>query len=180
VRLETELEEIYRLGGEPVGVNVDSPGRNAAMVKRWHLSFPIASDPGGDRILRPLDLWDEVDPRQIGIPAVLVISPEGEEVWRHRSRDFADRPDDSDIMRALESLDLPALDPLAGWEPTAEPEENPKVFRTDAFGSYHRGVMFAMGALAQRMKDPADRAEAEATARQASSFLEAWKTVRGR
>jgi hypothetical protein len=179
VRLESEIEQLYALGGEPVGISVDSPERNAAMVRRWHLSFPIASDPGGERFLHPLDLWDQQDPREIGIPAVIVLSPAGEEVWRHRSRDFADRPDDSDVMTALESLRLPPLDPPPEpWQPDVEPEEHPGAFRTDAFGSYHRGVMFAMGAIGGRMRDLGDRTEAEKLARQASSFLDAWKAVR--
>lgn len=179
MRLESEIEDLYRRGGEPVAISVDSPGRNAAMVRRWRLSFGIESDPGGERFLHPLDLWDRIDPRQIGIPAVIVLAPDGREVSRHRSRDFADRPDDSDVFRALDSIGLPALDPPpTPWSPTVEPEEHPGAFRVDAFGSYHRGVMFAMTAMVGRMRDPADRGEAEALARQASSFLEAWKQVR--
>ncbi|MEX2556506.1 MAG: hypothetical protein WEB06_12880 [Actinomycetota bacterium] len=181
MRLESEIEQLYALGGEPVGISVDPPARNAAMVGRWHLSFPIASDPGGERFLHPLDLWDDRDPRQIGIPAVIVLGPDGEEAWQHRSRDFADRPDDADVMRALESLHLPPLDPpRARWQPDLEAEEHPGAFRTDAFGAYHRGVMFAMAAMAGRMVDPADRAEAESLGRQASSFIDAWKQVRAR
>lgn len=181
MRLESEIEQFYALGAEPVGISVDSPGRNAAMVLRWHLSFPIGSDPGGARFLHPLELWDQHDPRQIGIPAVIVLSPGGEEVWRHRSRDFADRPDDADVMAVLESLRLSALDPPPEpWRPDAEPEEHSGAFRTEAFGPYHRGVMFAMGAIVGRMRDVDDRTEAETLARQASSFLEAWKGVRGR
>lgn len=181
MRLESEIERFYALGGEPVGISVDPPGRNAAMGQRWHLSFQIASDLGGERFLHPLDLWDEPDPRQIGVPAVILVSPTGHEVWRHRSRDFADRPDDSDVMGVLQSLRLPRLDPPPPpWRPEVEPEEHPHAFRTDAFGSYHRGVLFAMGAMAKRMRDAGDRAEAETLARQASSFLEAWKTIRNR
>lgn len=180
MRLETEIEQLYERGAEPVAVSVDSPTRNAAMVRRWRLSFPIVSDPGGERFLHPLDLWDERDPRQIGIPAVIVLSPSGEEVSRHRSRDFADRPDDTDIMDALAAMGLPPLAPPDPWEPDIEPEEHPKAFRTEAFGAYHRGVMFAMTALAARIHDADDRIEAETLARQASSFLEAWKALRAR
>lgn len=181
MRLESEIEQLNALGAEPVGISVDSPGRNAAMALRWHLSFPIASDPGGVRFLRSLDLWDQQDPRQIGIPAVIVLSPGGEEVFGHRSRDFADRPDDADVMAVLETLRLTALNPPPEqWHPDAVPEEHAAAFRNDAFGPYHRGVMFAMGAIAGRVRDAGDRSAAEALARQASSFLEAWKAVRGR
>ncbi|HEX9711710.1 MAG TPA: hypothetical protein VGB52_04035 [Actinomycetota bacterium] len=45
VLLESEIEQLNALGPEPAGVSVDSGGRNAAMVHRWHLTFPIASDP---------------------------------------------------------------------------------------------------------------------------------------
>lgn len=181
MRLESEIDKLYALGAEPVAISVDPPGRNAAMMRRWHLSFGIESDPGGERFLHPLDLWDEKDPRQIGIPAVIVLAPDGREVWRHRSRDFADRPDDADVFGALESLALPQLDPPpVRWQPAAEPEEHPGAFRAEAFGPYHRGAMFAMAAMAGRMHEPADRGETEALARQASSFLEAWKAVRAR
>jgi hypothetical protein len=181
VRLESEIEKLYELGAEPIGISVDSPGRNAAMVRRWHLSFGVESDPGGERFLKPLDLWNEHERGGIGVPAVFVLAPDGAEVWSHRSRDFADRPDDADIFAALEALHLPALDPPPGpWRPPVEPEEHPGAFRNDAYGHYHRGVMFAMAALSRLMRDPADRGEAEARARQASSFLEAWKQVRER
>ena len=181
MRLESEIEKLYTLGAEPVGVSVDSPGRNAAMIGRWHLSFRIESDPGGERFLKPLDLWNEHERGGIGVPAVFVLSPARTDVWSHRSRDFADRPDDADIFAVLQTLALPPLEPpLAPFRPAVEPEEHPGAFRTDAFGHYHRGVMFAMAALARLMKDPDDQAEAEARARQASSFIEAWKQVRAR
>lgn len=179
MRLESQIDKLHALGAEPVGISVDPPGRNAAMVARWHLSFGVESDPGGERFLHPLDLWDDVDPRQIGIPAVIVLAPDGTEVYRHRSRDFADRPDDADVMAALAPLRLPAIRPDP-WQPAVEAEEHPGAFRADAFGHYHRGVMFAMAAVARRMTEDADRSEAETLARQASSFLEAWKAVRAR
>ncbi|GAC1421121.1 MAG: hypothetical protein NVSMB57_14790 [Actinomycetota bacterium] len=181
MQLESEIEAIYAIGAEPIGLSVDSPGRNAALIHRWHLSFAVESDPNGARFLGPLGLMDENDPRQIGVPATVVVAPDGTQAWMHRSRDFADRPDYADVATALKSLGLPPLDPAPPpFEPAAEPEEHPSAFRTDAFGPYHRGIMFASVALASRMIDPADRDEAQGLSRQASGFLEGWKHVRAR
>ncbi len=181
MRLESKIQDFYAAGGEPVGISVDQPGRNAAMVRRWHLSFGIESDPGGERLLKPLGLWNEHERGGIGRPAVLVLARDGRVVLEHRSRDFADRPDDSDVVSAVRSLDLPPLEPTPEpWHTSVEPEEHAGAFRTEAFGPYHRGVMFVMAAMAGRMRHDADRVEAEALAQQASSFLEAWKRVRER
>ncbi len=59
---------------------VDPDGRNAALAKRWHLPFRIASDPGGERFLKPLDLWNAEERDGIAVPALLVISPQADEV----------------------------------------------------------------------------------------------------
>lgn len=98
----------------------------------------------------------------------------------NRSRDFADRPDESDLLKALDSLELPPIEELAPWEPSAEPEESPGAFRTDAFGAYFRGVMFSSLALSGRLRDELDREETLALSRMARSFLNAWKDRRAK
>ncbi len=94
-----------------IAVVVDPDGRNAAMADRWHVPFRIVSDPGGERFLKSLDLWNALERGGIAMPALLVISPQGEEVFRVRSRDFADRVNDEDALSTLEKQGYPPLDP---------------------------------------------------------------------
>jgi hypothetical protein len=150
----------------------------AAMARRWHIPFPLASDPGGEEILKPLGLWNEAERGGIGYPAILVFAPDGRETFRYRSRDFADRPDDEDLFGALGDLGLPPLDPPPPWEPDAAPEENPETFRTDAFGAYFRGARNICLALLMRLQGTDAVAELQKTATMASSFLDAWKQRR--
>lgn len=177
MRLENQRPEIESRGGELVAVMVDSPGRNAAFVRRWRLSFPIVSDPGGTEILRPLEVWNEGERGGIGIPSVRVLAPDGREAFCYRSRDFADRPDDGDVLAALDDLGLPPVDP-GPWRPEVEPDEQPDAFRTDAFGAYFRGVWSSALALSVRLTDEGDRAEAARQAGMAISFQQAWKQRR--
>jgi hypothetical protein len=178
VRLATEQEEIHRLGGEIVAVTVDSPGRNAALARRWRLPFAIHSDPGGERILQPLELWNALERGGIAWPALLVVHPDGREVYRYRSRDFADRPTDDDLLAVLAAQSLPACDLPPPWDPGVEPVEDAGALRVDAFGPFFRGIRSGTGALAGRLETNTDQAEAKAMRAMAASFLDAWKTWR--
>jgi hypothetical protein len=159
-------------------LTVDSRERNAAMAARWHLTFPIHSDPGGELFLQPLQLWNPHERGGIGWPALMVVAPDGTEAYHYRSRDFADRPDDDDLLRALSGLRLPPLDPPPPWQPPVVPIEDPSALRVEAFGHYFRGMRSATGALAGRLTDTADRHEARAMSAMATSFLDAWKLRR--
>ncbi len=154
-------------------MSVDDPGVSAAFALRWHLPFPLVSDPGGDRYLRPLGLWNGESYGGVGVPALLVIAPDGREVYRYVSRDFADRPDDDDLLEALRSLGLFPID-LPAWEPEVELADSPDAFPTGEFKTYFGAALEIARALSTRMTDERDRAEAEATARMALSFLQAW------
>ena len=104
-----------------------STHRNATprSARRWHLPFPIHSDPGGDRLLKQLDLWNPADRGGIAWPAMLIFDAEGREVRRYRSRDFADRPpNDDDVLSDLRALRLPAIS-VPTWTPDVEPVDDP-------------------------------------------------------
>lgn len=177
MRLANEEPELHGLGVEVVAVSVDSPGRNEAFRRRWHLPFPVVSDPSGEELLQPLDVWNGEERGGIGWPALILFAPDGREVLRMRSRDFADRPTDDDVFAAARQLDLPPVDP--GPAPaTAEPVEDPAALRTEAFGPYFRGIRFATIALAGRLHDDRDVDETKAVSEMASSFLAAWKERR--
>jgi hypothetical protein len=106
-----------------------------------------------------------------------MFDPHGEEVLRHRSRDFADRPSDDPLFAAARRLGLPAisLDPAPAL---AEPVEDDAAFRPDAYGACFRGNRFAARALAGRLTGAEDRVEAKAHETMAVGFLEAWSRRR--
>src|SRR5262249_42125682 len=159
--------------GKVVAVTVDSPGRNAALARRWRLPFPIHGDPGGERILRPVGLWNAGERGGIAWAAILVVDPHGHEADRYPARDFADRSTDDDLLVVLATLDLPAIAPAPPWDPGVEPVEDPEALRVDAFGPYFRGIRSATGALASRLPTDADRVEVNAMSAMAASFLAA-------
>lgn len=94
-----------------------------------------------------------------------------------RSRNFADRPADDDVLSAATRLGLAPID-LGPAPATDAPVEFEGAFRTEAFGPYFRGLRFGTAGLAGRMVDERDRAEASAMSAMAGSFLDAWKQRR--
>jgi hypothetical protein len=179
VQLANLLPRLHAAGADLAAVVVDPPTRNAAMAVRWKLPFPIWSDPGGERFLRPLDLWNGEERGGIGWPALVVFEPAGDEVWRFRSRDFADRsPDNADLLAVLDGLALPSLEPPSPWSPEVEPVEDPGALRPEAYGPMFSGIRFATIGLAGRLETEADRAEARRMSAMAQGFLGAWKERR--
>jgi hypothetical protein len=144
-----------------------------------HLPFSWISDADGQRLARPLDAWNGEERGGLFHPLILLRSPQGEVLVRHRSRDFADRADDSDVLVALAELGLPAVPVAPPWQPPGlEPEPTANAFPRDAFGTYFRALRFGTYALAGRMRDELYRAEVLATMHIATSFLEPWKERR--
>jgi hypothetical protein len=177
VRLANEETDLHRSGAEVVAVSVDPPGRNEALRDRWYIPFPIVSDPDGDLLLRRLDAWNPDERGGIAWPTVIVFDPTGTEVFRSRSRDFADRPPDDDLLDAVARLDLPPLT-LGPGPPQADPIEDRAAYRTEAFGSFFRGIRSGVRGLSSRLESERDRAEAEGMVAMASSFLDAWRERR--
>lgn len=156
--------------------SVDPPAAQLAMNRTWHLPFRWVSDPDGSRLAKPLDAWNPDEHGGLFHPLVLLVSPSGQVLVRHRSRDFADREDDTDVVSALRDLKLEAVAEPAPWEPRGvEAEPTSSAFRVEAFGPYFRGLRFGTSALAGRMRDDRDREELESTTRMAASFLDAWR-----
>ncbi len=105
---------------------------------------------------------------------VALYHPDGHEVYRYRSRDFADRPPDDDLIDALTKLRLAPVT-LGPAEAAGEPVEEDVALPVDAFGPYFRGVHFGTRSLSGRLSDAADRGEAQAMSAMAARFIDAWK-----
>lgn len=154
--------------------SVDPPEVQLAFDRTWHVPFRWVSDPEGRRLARPLGAWDEG--ASIFRPVVLVVAPDGSEVYRELSRDFTDRPDDEPILTAIEDLRLPPLSsPPEAWQPagvTLRPSR--RAFTPASFIPYFRAIRFNTLALSERMVDPRDREQVLTEHRMADSFLGAF------
>lgn len=96
--------EFERRGIQPAAISVDPPRRNARMVGKLRLTFPVLSDPKGE-VARAYDLWNEKE--NVAIPAVVVVDRSGEVSYLYAGQDFADRPTDGEVFSALDSLNEP-------------------------------------------------------------------------
>ena len=159
-------------------MSVDPPERTEAMRGRWGLPFAIHSDPGGKEFLQLLGLWNAEERGGLAIPAVLLISPGGEELFRVTSRDFADRIHDEDALGALEALGWPPLSPDPTPVASALAPDLKGVFTPTMFNPYFRGNFYAAVALRRRVEDEKARLEARGHRLMARSFLDAWKEWR--
>ncbi len=159
--------------------SVDRPSAQLAMNSTWHLPFKWVSDPDGEHLAQPLDAWNPGERGGLFHPLVLLVGPDGQELLRHRSRDFADRRDEADVLGALKELELPARSVPDVWSPEGvAPQPTQGAFRPEAFGPYFRGLLFGSRALVGRMRDERDAAEVRQTVDMAASFTEAWKQSR--
>ncbi len=181
MKLASEYDRIHQGGAELAAVSVDDDVRQAGMAERWGFTRTrFVSDPGGERYLQPLELFDPDERGGIALPGMVIIDPDGREVYRYQGRDFADRTNDDDIWATLDSLSLPPVDPAA-WAPGVDvPDDLRGFFRPTDFGAYFRGNMFGAIAIGGRLDDKASRAIAREHREMSKSNLEAWETWRNR
>ncbi len=166
-----EYDQYTLRGATLAAIVVDMPEQNAAMVKKLAVPFPILSDPDGERAIKPCGVWD--DAGRMATPAIIVLAPDGHEVYRYAGVDFMDRPNDDEILEALSSLGLPATEAAAGTIAHLNPRPGSRATKLDNLAVYMRGVRFASKALADRARDPFDKAEAERTSRMAERYITA-------
>ena len=92
------FDRFTELGASIVGVSVDDPVRNAAMVAKLLLPFPLLSDPDGSAA-SAWGIYDEA--QRIAIPSIFVVHADATVAYRYVGDDFADRPGDDDVLRAV-------------------------------------------------------------------------------
>jgi hypothetical protein len=112
----------------------------------------------------------------------LIVDTSGEEVYRYVGRDFADRPDEDDLLGVVDALGLPATT----QEPPVldEPQPGETAARLEALGPYFSGARLAVYALRQRHRHLGDEFTDDAKAyglmaeryRKALAAVEARKT----
>lgn len=176
MRLANQQSEIEAKGAELMALSVDSQERNAALARRWKLPFQVVSDPGGERFLQALDLWNDKERGGIAWPAVLLISADGQEVHRERSNDFADRTHDDDALEALNAQGWTAVstEPWQAEAPEEGSDELAGAFPIGAFKPLMNGNFYGAIAINQRVEHPESRELVKQHGAMAKSFVDAW------
>jgi hypothetical protein len=141
--------EFTSAGAAVAAIDIDSPPQHAAMAEKLNLNYPFLSDPDRSGAIAPFDLANEVDPRNLAIPATVVIDAAGEEVWRLVSRDFADRPVEDDALEVVKAMDLGPVDQPAPGR--GVPEPGPSAMPFGHMKPYFRGAKFAARAMSMRV-----------------------------
>lgn len=151
-----------------MGVSVDTPAENAAMVEKLRLPFPLLSDPDAAATAA----WDVYDPvggthGPIARPAIFVVGRDLSIPYEYVGRDFADRPPNSVLYEAMDKVkDAPpralARTELArGPRPSDAGSPADKPFPLAELSPYFRGARFGVEAISLRTSDLAVKAESE-------------------
>lgn len=173
-------DEFLAGGARLFGLSADSPPQNAAVMDKLALTFPILSDEDREAAITPLGFADENDPRQISRPGVVIIDSHGEIVHRSVGRDYADRPDEDDLLAALGEL---GLDPASQGAPVVgKIEAGEKAISLEGIPHYLRGAKFAALALRSRYRHMSDefKDDAKAYVQTVDRYLAALTAVRDR
>jgi hypothetical protein len=154
--------QFLEAGTRLFAISIDSPKQNSAMVKKLSLPFPYLSDPDRSQAIRPFGVADEKDDRNISRPALVVLTTEGDEVFRFESRDFADRMPEEDLLASVQAFNFPAT--------TQEPpvlgpaEAGARTLSVRELKVYYRGARFAAQAMGLRHAHYADEIKADSKA----------------
>lgn len=85
-------------GAAVYGISVDPPERNAAMVEKLVLPFPLLADPDAVAI----EAYGLLDVEQgISRPAIVVVDAHGVVTYAYAGEDFSDRPGDNEVLASL-------------------------------------------------------------------------------
>ncbi len=141
------------------------------MIEKLGLPFPLLSDPDRSGAIAPYAVADEKDERNIARPATVFIGPDGTELHRVVSRDFADRAFADEIVATARSMGLP---PTTQEPPQLGPAEpGPGSMKLEQMVPYYRGARFAAVAMGRRF--PEAREEADRYVAQMDGYMAAAK-----
>ena len=76
------------------------------MIDKLRLSFPMLSDEDRSAVITPWGLANPTDRRNLALPAMVMVTPDGEEAYRWVSWEFAFRMHEDELLEVLGSLDL--------------------------------------------------------------------------
>ena len=180
MRLAANDQQTHGAGAEVIAVSIDEEVRQAAMFARWPTPHVLyVSDPDGRHLLDPLGLYDPNERDGMGLPAMVVIGPDGTEEYRYVGRDFADRTTDADVYAAVAALGLPAMEPPAGGPIGSVPADLGRFFKVENLVPYFKGNRFGAHAIAGRVDDPIAKATALQHRDMADATLAAWEQLTG-
>jgi hypothetical protein len=123
-----------------IGITTDPPGVTAAITARRRIPFPLLSDRDGSGAIKPFGVWSENEGH--ARPATVVLSPGGDEVFRHVGIDALDRPDPARALDVVRTLGLSPQPVAAPVHEHVEPAPSPRAFPYELF-AYFRGVRSA-------------------------------------
>jgi len=172
--------EFLDRGARLYGLSADPPEQYAAVMQKLALTFPILSDEDRQAAITPLGFADEKDPRQISRAGLVIIDPEGNIVHRAESRDYADRPDEDDLLAVLDGL---GLDPTTQAPPEmGEAVHGEKAIPFEGIPHYLRGAKFAALAIRSRHRGISDdfKDDAKRYVQMVDRYLGALSAVEGR
>ncbi|HZD66209.1 MAG TPA: redoxin domain-containing protein, partial [Acidimicrobiales bacterium] len=156
VSLAEHHGELTEAGARTVGISVDPPEANAAMVEKLSLPFPLLSDPDGTGAIKDTGVWHEGKP--FARPAVVVVDTDGSEVLRQVGEDFADRLAEEDLVAAVRDLGRSAVrqDPPTPGTPRPGKGAVPLAW----LPPYFLGSRYAVVALSERVPEAQREAKA--------------------
>lgn len=172
--------EFLDAGARVYAISADTAPQNAAMVEKLALPFPLLADPTRDEAITPLGFADENDPRQISRPSTAIVATNGEVVYSVTGRDYADRPNEDDLLEVVRELALPAT--TQERPEVGQAEDGPKAMPFDGLMHYFRGAKFATMALRGRHRDLGEdfRDDTKRYVQMVERYLEAMTSVEDR
>ena len=168
--------EITAVGGRVFAIDVDSTEQHAAMIEKLELPFEYLSDPDRSKAIEPYGLTNPNDKRNLAYPAIVVVTPDGEEAFRVLSRDYADREPEDELIHRLRELGLPATRQSKPQMGPAAPGPNAMPLR--ALEPYFRGARFAVVAMKGRFPETAE--DADRYIAQMDRFIHATRELKAR